>query len=193
MDTSRGRRRRGRRKGQQGERPAQAQPVQEQQAVEARRRGFSPANDPARFYMPPPPPPREYEPDPVTGATIENPLTAIAHPQTGKPMNIETVLDLLRQQEQLEENQELAYIGAGAFGILEEKKETGRKTIEVVKKIPYEDTHEKYQWRRELSPGISRDYIPQPEPLDRLYTTEEIQSFPRLGAAASAFLSQNNN
>jgi len=136
--------------------------------------------------MPPAPPIREYEPDPVSGELLENPLTAIAHPASGKPMNLETVIRVLADQETLGNAQEIAYIGAGSFGVLETKNQNGRPVVEIVKKIPYEDTHEKYPWRRELSPGISRDYIPQPEPLDRLYSQEEIQAFPKLGASAAA-------
>ena len=176
------RRRKGRRKRGSGNQQADKTP-----AVVVRPL-YTPADDPSRTYMPPRPPVREYDPDPISGKPIQNPLTAIAHPSSGKPMNIETVVDLLVQQEQPAENQEIAYIGAGSFGVLNKKNVQGRQVFDLVKKITYEDTHEKYPWRRELSPGISRDYIPQPEPLDRLYTQEELQGFPRLGASTAAYL-----
>lgn len=137
-----------------------------------------------RKYMPPPPPERDYEPCPVSGKDIDNIITAITDPDNGEPSRFDAVLQRLKKREELSGNQRIVYIGAGNFAVVEEKKEGRRKYIEVVKKIPYEDTHHKKDWRRELSPGISRDYVPQPEPLDNLYSTDEIMSFPKLGASS---------
>ena len=180
------RRRRGRRKrGSGAASTAQTPPVQV-------RPMYTPLDDPSRAYMPPPPPVREYEPDPVSGQPILNPLTAIAHPASGRPMNIETVLSMFEEQESPKEDEQIAYIGAGAFAVVQSKMDGGRSSVEIVKKLPYEDTHEKYPWRKELSPGISRDYIPQPESLDNLYTTEEIREFPRLGASTAAYMPKSS-
>jgi hypothetical protein len=159
---------------------------QEKEVQQPVRPLYTPADHPARTFMPPKAPVRDFEPDPISGEEIKNPLTAIAHPQTGKPMNIETVLKLLNDSEEVQEGKELAYIGAGAFGIIEYQKEHPK--FQVLKKIPYEDTHQTNLWRKELSPGISRDYTPKPEPLDRLYSQEEIQNFPKLGASAAVYL-----
>jgi hypothetical protein len=139
-----------------------------------------------RVYMPPKPEPREYDACPLSGEPIDNIYVAIADPDSGNPTRFDKVLERLAGREELTENQRLVYIGAGNFAVIEERVKDRRKTVEVVKKIPYEDTHQKNAWRRELSPGISRDYVPQPEPLDNLYTTEEIMSFPKLGAASGA-------
>ncbi len=138
-----------------------------------------------RVYMPPEPEPREYESCPLSGEPIDNIYVAIADPDSGKPSRFDKVIEHLSKREELAANQRVAYIGAGNFGIIEEQVKDRRKTYELVKKIPYEDTHQKNVWRRELSPGISRDYVPSPEPLDNLYTTEEIMSFPKLGAAST--------
>jgi hypothetical protein len=139
-----------------------------------------------RVYMPPKPELREYEPCPVSGEPIDNIYVAIADPDSGKPCRFDKIIERLARREELKDNQRVAYIGAGNFAVIEEVVKDRRKSYEVVKKIPYEDTYQKNQWRRELSPGISRDYVPQPEPLDNLYTTEEIMNFPKLGAASTA-------
>jgi hypothetical protein len=143
--------------------------------------------------MPEPPPVKQYDPDPITGEPISNILAAVAHPTSGKPANIESVINSLEGQEELDEGQRIAYIGAGNFGVVEERKENGKMVIEVVKKIPYEDTHATYPWRKEQSPGISRDYQPSPEPLDSLYSPEEEREFPKLGASTSAHYMPHNN
>ncbi|KGE70795.1 hypothetical protein [Spirochaeta lutea] len=156
-------------------------------------RALTPYDDPSRTYMPDPPPIREYDPDPITGDPIENILAAIAHPSTGKPANIESVIRTLEGQEELTEGQRITYIGAGCFGVVEERREQGKLVVEIIKKIPYEDTHATYPWRREQSPGISRDYQPKPEPLDSLYTPEEEREFPKLGAASSAHYMPHSN
>jgi hypothetical protein len=161
-------------------------PQPEKEVLQPVRPLYTPADHPARTFMPPKAPFRQLDPDPITGEEIKNPLTAIAHPQSGKPMNIETVLKLLSDTEEIKDGNELAYIGAGAFGIIEYQNEDPR--FQVHKKIPYEDTHQSNIWRKELSPGISRDYTPKPEPLDRLYSQEEIQNFPKLGASAAVYL-----
>ena len=50
----------------------------------------------------------------------------------------------------------------------------GQKPRYVIRKrIQYEDEFEKHSWRRELSPGISRDYKPTPQPLSELYDEAE--------------------
>ncbi len=122
--------------------------------------------------MPPPVPKREYEVDPVTGEPISDILTAIADPESGRPLNFDSMVRRLEEQEELAENERIVYVGRGAFGVLVEQK--GKKPRYFIRKrIQIEDEHEKYPWRRELSPGISRDYVPAPQPLSELYDEAE--------------------
>lgn len=122
--------------------------------------------------MPSPVPRREYEPDPVTGEPISDILTAIADPETGRPANFDSIVQRLEQEEELAENERIVYVGRGAFGVLVDQK--GKKPRYYIRKrIQVEDEHEKYGWRRELSPGISRDYTPGPQPLSELYDEAE--------------------
>jgi hypothetical protein len=133
--------------------------------------------DPEKHYMPPPVPHRDYEPDPITGQPIDNIFTAIAEPATGKPANFDSILRQIEEQEELAENERIVYVGKGEFGILQENKRSEKKSDEpryfIRKRIPIEDEYEKYEWRKELSPGISRDYTPSPEPLSELFDEAE--------------------
>lgn len=122
--------------------------------------------------MPEPVPQREYEPDPVTGEPITNIFTAIADPETGRPANFDSMLQRLSEQEELAENEKLIYVGKGAFGVLVDQKGT-RPRYMIRKRIQIEDEYETYVWRKELSPGISRDYKPNPQPLSELYDEAE--------------------
>lgn len=139
--------------------------------------------------MPPPVEPREYEPCPISGKEIEHPLSAIAYKDGGQPADFSAVIQRIKDSHPLQENQKIVYVGGGAFAIWGSyTDEDGKKRIGVIERIQYEDPKEKPQWRRELSPGISRDYKPEPQPISELYTTEELRNFPKLGAAASAYM-----
>jgi hypothetical protein len=136
-------------------------------------------------------PVREYQPDPVNGKPIESIYQAIVHRDTKRPINFETALEQVKNTESLGPNEFVCYIGSGNFAVYCEREENGRKTLELRKKIMYEDHHEKPDWRRELSPGISRDYQPTPRPLSELYSADELRAFPRLGTGSGIYLPRN--
>lgn len=145
--------------------------------------------DPEKHFLPEAPPEREYGPCALSGEEIDDITTAIAHPHSGKPVRFESVLKTLldQEQEELQEDERLAYLGKGTFGIIKiGKTNGGRPELTVRKYFHYEDTHEKHGWRRELAPGISRDYVPNPQPLSDLYTPEELSRFPRFDSTGSA-------
>jgi len=122
--------------------------------------------------MPPTVPKREYEPCPISGEPISNIYTAIADPVSGRPANFDSVIARIAESEELAENERVVYMGRGSFGILVDEK--GKKPRYYVRKrIQFEDEHETYNWRKELSPGISRDYVPSPQPLSELYDEAE--------------------
>lgn len=122
--------------------------------------------------MPAPVPKREYGPDPISGKPIDNILTAIADPTSGQPANFDSILRQLEEQEELTENERIIYVGRGEFGVLVENK-GGSPRFAIRKRIQIEDEYQKAEWRKELSPGISRDYTPQPEPLSELFDEAE--------------------
>ena len=158
-----------------------------------KKKGRAPSGfDPTKHKLPDPIPAREYDPDPITGDPISNAFTAIADPKSGKPANFESVINQIREQEQLEKGERLAYIGRGAFGIVKMERVNGKQQLVVRKRIQIEDTHEPKEWRKELAPGISRDYMPSPEPLTTLYTREDLSGFPRFDAGSGAYVSRTN-
>lgn len=144
-----------------------------------------------RVKMPDPPPKRQYT-CALTKKPITNVLTAIAHPDSQEPVEFDAVVQRLAEQEDLGDNQRIAYIGEGSFGVVEERRERGKYSLVITKKIPYEDSRAKNKWRQELSPGISRDYVPQPPRLTDLYSEEEMRSFPRFEVPAGAYLTRSN-
>jgi len=138
--------------------------------------------------MPAPVPEREYEACPVSGEEIDDVVTALAEPYSGRPARFDRVIEKLKAAEDIGEEERLAYLGKGAFGIVTiQTGENGRPELFVRKRIQYEDSHEKYSWRKELAPGISRDYIPHPEPLSDLYSREELEQFPRFDATGASY------
>lgn len=149
--------------------------------------------DPDIHFLPDPLPEREYDACPLSGEKIDDIVNAIAEPYSGKPARFDRVLESIREKETVGEDERLVYLGRGAFGIISIRRgESGRPELFVRKRIQYEDSHEKYAWRRELAPGISRDYVPSPQPLSELYTREELSAFPRFDASGSAYVSRSN-
>jgi hypothetical protein len=151
-----------------GNKNQNSQQKQQQQQQPKKSRVF----DPEKHFMPPPVPQREYQPDPISGEPISNILTAITDPESGRPANFDSVVQRIEAQEEIAENERIIYVGKGAFGVLVEQKGQ-RPRYFIRKRIQIEDEYETYEWRKELSPGISRDYRPQPQPLSELYNEAE--------------------
>ena len=145
-----------------------------------------------KYPMPVRPAKRDYPPDPLTGQPIENVYTAFTHRDTEQPTSFDAVLEHVRNAENIAENQSLIYVGSGCFGVYEEVEENGRRRLVLQRKIAYEDSHHKPDWRRELAPGISRDYQPTPEPLSQLYSSEEQSQFPKIGASSGAYMPRSS-
>lgn len=133
--------------------------------------------DPTKHWVPEPPPKREYEPCPLSGEKIEDILTAVADPNTGRPCNFRSVIEHIRERENVGGDERVCYIGEGTFAIVKDEKQGGKTKLSIQKRIEFEDKYATYDWRKELSPGISRDYVPNPTPLSELYTAEEIRNF----------------
>lgn len=145
-----------------------------------------------KYPVPNRPPKRDYPPDPLTGQAIDNVYTAFTHRDTEQPTSFDAVLEHVRNAENITESQTLIYVGSGCFGVYEEVEENGRRRLVLQRKITYEDSHHKPDWRRELAPGISRDYQPSPEPLSQLYSQDEQSQFPKIGAASGAYMPRSS-
>jgi hypothetical protein len=141
-----------------------------------------------RSYMPPKPPEREYGPCPLSGEPIEHIFSAVQDPESGRPAILERAIERVSRNEELGENERLCYIGDGNFGVVYEERRGKNTVVEIRRRIEYENRNDKADWRKELSPGISRDYVPEPRPLSELYTQEEILSFPKFTRAGSYYV-----
>lgn len=149
--------------------------------------------DPEKHFLPDPIPEREYDPCAVSGEEIDDIFTAIADPQSGKPARFDKVIEKLSAMETLKDDERIAYIGRGCFGVIAmEKDGNNRPHLVVRKRIEYEMGNDGPDWRKELSPGISRDYRPKPEPLSDLYSSDEIRAFPRFDSPISGGTSRGN-
>jgi hypothetical protein len=139
-------------------------------------------------FLPDAPPKRDYDPCPLSGEPIRDVLSAISHPQTGQPTNLESVIAELSRREQLGANERICYIGEGQFGVIQEQKVGGKQQITIIRRISYEQGNTRADWRKELSPGISRDYTPDPQPLSELYSIEEERQFPRFDRSSGSYM-----
>ena len=146
------------------------------------RRPRRPVFDPVKHLLPAARPQRDYNGCAVSGEPIDDILCALAEPDSGKPARFESVLAELSARFTLRHDERFAYVGRGAFGIVAMERVEGENRLVVREKVQYEDRHETYAWRRELAPGISRDYTPEPAPITELYTQEETSRFPRFRA-----------
>ncbi|MFW5800864.1 MAG: hypothetical protein ACOCVC_02425 [Spirochaeta sp.] len=131
--------------------------------------------NPEFVTMPDPVPEREYGECPISHEPIDDIYAAVDDPDTGKPARFEAVLDKLAKRENIAENERIVYIGSGTFAVAEDNPKGGFPVIK--RRIEFEDTHHRTEWRKELSPGISRDYPPHPKPIEDLYSTEEMREW----------------
>jgi hypothetical protein len=138
--------------------------------------------------MPEPPPKRDFS-CPICSESIDNILTAIAHGEHAQPAHLECVIRRLAEREQLSEDEQIAYIGEGDFAVLHRPSTRGSGRTEIRRRIEYEDKNHKPEWRRELSPGVSRDYIPSPGSLADLLPDQPEDA---LLAAKSIYLPKYN-
>ncbi|TVQ27212.1 MAG: hypothetical protein EA383_02910 [Spirochaetaceae bacterium] len=125
--------------------------------------------------MPDPIPERDYAPCPVCGKAIDHVFSAVAHRSNGLPAHIECIVGELSKDEHLDEGDRIVYLGRGNFGVVGKDPvvEDGKKRFNVKRRIQYETGSDAPDWRRELSPGISRDYTPEPERLDEVAPEKE--------------------
>lgn len=144
--------------------------------------------DPENITMPGPVPEREYGECPISNQPIEDIYTAIEDPDSGRPARFEAVLELLAEREKIDDDERIVYIGSGTFAVVEDQPDGGFPFIK--RRIEFEDTQQRREWRRELSPGISRDYSPQPESIQELYTREEMREWEY---QAPTLIVQNNS
>ena len=141
-------RRRGRRSGRGGE---------SRQRPAVRREINADLPNEVKFRMPEPPPKREYDVCPICNQPMRDIHSAIAFPPSDVPAHFECVIRSISEGEKLAENERVVYLGNGSFGVVQDQSGQGKSHYVVVRRIQFEERDRVVQWRRELSPGISRD------------------------------------
>ncbi len=111
------------------------------------------------------------------GERIENTILALNKGDTDEYLSFEEVIELIHGSEQVEEGQEILYIGSGVFAIVEYEQRREGKHMHIVKKIEFETQREVREWRSCLLYKINVVYIDETEPLSSLYTQQEKDSF----------------
>jgi len=83
--------------------------------------------------------PVTYEICPLCEKPIRDPHTAILEKESQKKAHFDCIINLLKQQLLLEENEKIYYLGGGSFGIIRERKTKNRLNFFIRKRIQYEE------------------------------------------------------
>ena len=91
----------------------------------------------------------------VICAKCGQPITEIASSlcdkKTGEPIHFECALNEVQSGETLGENEKIAYIGQGRFGVLYYENPRDQRKFTIKKIIEWEDREKTSEWRDELS------------------------------------------
>lgn len=88
---------------------------------------------------------------PKCGKKIEDVVGAIHDKVTNSPVHFDCVMNELQASEKLEQNEKIAYIGQGRFGILYFENPRDQRKFTIKKIIEVEDRDTKPEWRNEYS------------------------------------------
>ncbi len=83
--------------------------------------------------------------------------SAIALPPNNEPAHFECVVRKIAEDERIGPKDRVAYLGHGSFGIIQDESSSGASRYAIKKRIQFEEPDRSVMWRKELSPGISRD------------------------------------
>lgn len=90
------------------------------------------------------------------GQVISDISSAMTQKDSGKPVHFECVLKEIESQETLAQNEKVAYIGQGRFGVLSYENIRDQRHFTIKKIIEWEDRDTKASWREEVSDLYSK-------------------------------------
>lgn len=93
---------------------------------------------------------------PKCGQVILDVASAMADKNTGAPVHFECVLAEIEKNESIGQNEKIAYIGQGRFGVLYYENIRDQKHFQIKKIIEWEDKERNSEWRDELSSVYSK-------------------------------------
>lgn len=91
---------------------------------------------------------------PYCGNPIENLSNAIQLKGSQTPVHFDCAVEKIQTEHPLADGQQVAYLGKGAFGIIESTEE--KPGFRIVLKIDMEDENEKSSWQKELASRIQQ-------------------------------------
>ena len=86
---------------------------------------------------------------------IKDISTAIAEPDTGKPVHFDCVMDRIIGRENLETGDTVSYIGGGRFGIIHYKNPADIRDFKIKKIFEWENRENRSEWRVTMSEHFS--------------------------------------
>lgn len=93
---------------------------------------------------------------PMCNLPITDIASSLTDKKTNQPVHFDCVLEEVRKNEKINENEKIAYIGQGRFGILYYENIRDQKHFTIKKIIEWEDKETKSQWRGEISDLYSK-------------------------------------
>ncbi len=109
-----------------------------------RRRSRSRQSSGERVSRYPPPPPRTCV---VCGQNIQDVYSAVAYGEEQEAAHFECVLQAIKADRNLKQNEKVCYVGSGTFAVV---RTSGSGAFVVAERIRYEDEINRPEWRREL-------------------------------------------
>ena len=85
------------------------------------------------------------------GQQITDISSALSDKKSGNPIHFECAIKEVESTEKVGENEKIAYIGQGRFGVLYYENPRDQRKFTIKKIIEWEDREKKSEWRDELS------------------------------------------
>lgn len=93
---------------------------------------------------------------PVCNQPITDISSCMTDKKSGQPAHFDCILQEVSKEEKLGENEKIAYIGQGRFGILYYENPRDQRHFTIKKIIEWEDRETKPEWREEISGLFSK-------------------------------------
>ena len=89
------------------------------------------------------------------GKPIKDLSAALADKPDGNPVHFDCVLNFLKQNETLHENEAISYIGQGRFAVIKYASMVTMKEFTIVRIIEWEDKNQRAEWRGTIANRFS--------------------------------------
>ena len=90
------------------------------------------------------------------GKPIKDLSAALANKPDGEPVHFDCVLQCLQQNETLQQNEAVSYIGQGRFAVIKYASMVTMKEFTIVRTIEWEDKNRRAEWRGKIANRFSQ-------------------------------------